>query len=86
MYQVILRGDRIDSEWSDFDDALDRALKLAKEQAKEEAKIYGRSVPVVVSSYENGTRYDDGSGEWEAGACPMDDSGAYWPHVTWRED
>jgi hypothetical protein len=86
MYKVIdcLRGDRIDSEWTDFDDALDRAEKLAKEQAREQAK--DGEVPVAVSSYESGTRHDDGSGNWEAGACPWEDEGVHWPHVTWRED
>lgn len=74
MYQVIdcKRGNAVDSEFDNFDDALARAEELAEDQADGE---------VEVSAYENGSRNEDGSGEWEAGACPDGDSGGYWPHV-----
>lgn len=79
MYQVIdcKRGNSIDSEWTSFDDALARAEELAEEQSDGE---------VEVSTYENGTRNDDGSGDWEAGACPDGDPGGYWPHVEFVAD
>lgn len=77
MYQVIdcKRGNAVDSEHDDFDDALSRAEELAEEQA---------DGTVEVSAYENGSRNADGSGEWEAGACPDGDPGGYWPHVEWK--
>lgn len=78
MYIVIdsIHGNEIDSEWEDFCDAMNRALELAEEQAGDEYEV---------ATYENGFRKSDGSGQWEAGACPYDDDGAYWPSVRFKK-
>jgi hypothetical protein len=78
MYRVIdcARGDFVDSEFDDFDDALARAEELAEEQAGEGEQV---------SSYENGADPRKGPGQWEAGACPEGNDGGYWPHVEWTD-
>lgn len=77
MYAVIdqRNGESVDSKWDDFDDALARSEELAEELADDSNDD--------ISSYENGSDPRNGPGQWEAGACPVGDDGAYWPHVEW---
>jgi hypothetical protein len=82
MYQVIdvARAQTVHSKHDNFDDAIDEALALAKFQAEDEGIDLEE-----VSTWDNGdSPRENPDGNWEAGACPDGDDGAYWPHVIFK--
>jgi len=84
MYQVIdvMRGEKIDSEHDDFDDALEAAEELACEQAEDDDRVDSDTI----GSFETGDNpRTSPRGNWEAGAGPGGSDCAYWPHVEWAE-
>jgi hypothetical protein len=79
-YYTVTDGGPDDGKFDDFDDALsyalDVALTMAADKGIDEA---------TVDTFINGSPGPRDNGSWEAGACPEKDSGAYWPHVEWRD-
>jgi hypothetical protein len=71
MYRVFdqARGDMMDEEFENRDDALARCLFLARENLNPSSGID----PDDIGIYDNG---DDAMG-----ACPDGNDGAYWPYV-----
>ena len=76
MYQAVdqIKGNIIHSEYDTFEDALIACYEIALEQASADEVA-------DIEVYERGWREEDGSGEWEAGACPKGDTGYGWPYV-----
>ena len=76
-YKVIdcLRCNQVDSEHDDFNDAMNRCLDLAMEQADDDEDV---------DTFINGDNPETNPcGNWMAGACPNGDTGGYWPHVEY---
>lgn len=88
MFKVIdtCHSDNVHFETNDFDEALANCLYLAQNQAIDEGMR-----EEDVGSYENGVdprNYPEGQffGQWNAGACPKDCDGAYWPKIVWVDE